>query len=101
MKAIKAQGMLNKGFFSINIYKIAIVLVAAVIAGYFGYTKVLANKTDTASAIQTVDVSRSTIVTSTSASGTVKALLSSDLYFRTSGWVNDVLVKVGDKVTKG
>ncbi|MBB2914724.1 macrolide-specific efflux system membrane fusion protein [Streptosporangium becharense] len=52
-------------------------------------------------AVRTVPVTRATVVASVSASGTVDSARKRSLGFASSGTVEKIYVKVGDKVTKG
>ncbi|GAA2872519.1 hypothetical protein GCM10010517_32940 [Streptosporangium fragile] len=52
-------------------------------------------------AVRTVPVTRTTVVASVSASGTVDSARTRSLGFGSSGTVEKIYVKVGDKVTKG
>ena len=100
MRTTKAFGVMSKKRLLSTPFMIGVIALASV-AGYLGYTKVFAKQADAASTIQSAEVTLGNITASITASGSIKALVSSNLAFRTNGWVDDVYVKVGDKVIKG
>jgi len=80
------------------IITVVIILVLAV-GGFFGYRYMTARAaTSSVSNLQTTPVTRGTITNTVSAAGTVRADQSTTLAWQTSGIVDKVEVKVGDKV---
>ncbi|SEG69413.1 membrane fusion protein, macrolide-specific efflux system [Thermomonospora echinospora] len=73
------------------------VLLAAAALSYTALT----GDGEQAAPARTATVSRGTLLASVSASGSVTSARTADLSFGTSGTVESIRVKVGDKVTKG
>jgi HlyD family secretion protein len=80
------------------IITVVVILILAV-GGFFGYRYMTARAaTSSVSNLQTTPVTRGTITQTVSAAGTVRADQSTTLAWQTSGIVDKVEVKVGDKV---
>lgn len=90
--------MFRKRAFWISL--IVLVLVAA--GGYAYYSTIyLPSQEPPAPTIATAEVRRGDLVVSVSGSGTLSPASEVDLGFRTGGYVDDVLVEVGDQVHEG
>ncbi|MBI2887181.1 MAG: efflux RND transporter periplasmic adaptor subunit [Chloroflexi bacterium] len=80
--------------------RIAAAAAVLVLAGTLAYTQVFAQKRSEPTG-QPVAVARGNLRLTVTGTGVVKALQASDLSFRSSGLVEEVMVKVGDGVKKG
>ncbi|GAA3547189.1 HlyD family efflux transporter periplasmic adaptor subunit [Nonomuraea rosea] len=67
----------------------------------FAYTQLGTGQSESETAVRTVSVSRGSVTASVSASGAVASSQSRSLSFGTSGTVEKIYVKAGDKVAKG
>lgn len=79
---------------------LAVVLAVTTAGGYVGYDR-LAPRPAAAARLNTADVTRGSIVSSVSATGSVAAPTQSKLSFRTGGRLAQLLVAVGDRVDEG
>ena len=79
---------------------IVIVLAGAGGYGYYRWRQTQASATQT-STLQTATVRQGNLVIRASGTGTLIAVTESDLVFGTSGKLESILVKVGDKVETG
>jgi HlyD family secretion protein len=79
---------------------LAAVLAVTTVGGYFGYER-LAPKPAAAARVVTADVTRGTIVSTVSATGSVAAPAQSKLTFKTNGKLAQLMVAVGDTVQEG
>lgn len=77
-----------------------VVIVVLAIAGAFGWQRLSASAASTSARVQTVPVTRGTLVATVNAAGNVSAPEEAALAFQTSGRVAKVAVKLGDKVKK-
>jgi HlyD family secretion protein len=78
------------------------VVLGAVGIGYYYYSRYLpAQRSSAAEAIQTARVRRGNLIIAVSGSGTLVPAAEVDLGFSSGGVVTDLLVNVGDRVTKG
>jgi RND family efflux transporter MFP subunit len=82
------------------IFLIVVVLAGAGGYGYYRWRQAQASVTQT-STLQTATVRQGDLVIRASGTGTLIAVTESDLVFSTSGKLESVLVKVGDKVEAG
>jgi len=82
------------------IFLIVVVLAGAGGYGYYRWRQAQASVTQT-STLQTATVRQGDLVIRTSGTGTLISVTESDLVFSTSGKLENVLVKVGDKVEAG
>lgn len=80
---------------------LALALLLSLPAGYVGYQRVQAATAPPPARFQTAQVQRGSITATISATGQVVPLAQAKLTFRGSGRVAEVLVKLGDQVTKG
>jgi HlyD family secretion protein len=82
------------------IFLIVVVLAGAGGYGYYRWHQAQASVTQT-STLQTATVRQGDLVIRASGTGTLIAVTESDLVFSTSGKLENILVKVGDKVEAG
>jgi len=82
------------------IFLIVVVLAGAGGYGYYRWRQAQASTTQT-STLQTATVRQGDLVIRASGTGTLIAVTESDLVFSTSGKLESILVKVGDKVEAG
>ena len=82
------------------IFLIVVVLAGAGGYGYYRWKQAQASSTQT-STLQTATVRQGDLVIRASGTGTLIAVTESDLVFGTSGKLENILVKVGDKVKAG
>src|SRR5688500_20013375 len=79
---------------------LAVVLAVTTAGGYVGYER-LAPRPAAAARLNTADVTRGSIISTVSASGSVAAPTQSKLSFRTCGRLAQLFVAVGDRVEEG
>ena len=79
---------------------LAAVLAVTTVGGYAGYGR-LAPKPAAAARLSTADVTRGSILSTVTATGSVAAPTQSKLSFRTSGRLAQLFVAVGDRVDEG
>jgi HlyD family secretion protein len=77
----------------------ALVLVA--VAGFFIWRQINLTGQELTAAVNTSTVRKGDITISATGSGTLTAVLSNDLGFPVDGYLGELFVRVGDKVTKG
>jgi HlyD family secretion protein len=79
---------------------VAVVLAVTTAGGYVGFER-LAPKPVAAARVNTADVTRGSIISTVSATGSVAAPTQSKLSFRTGGRLAQLFVAVGDRVEEG
>lgn len=95
---MKKLVVLFKWLFSNKIRTVLIILVL-IAASYFGYKNLVSK--NPAPTYQTAQVTKGTLVTSVTASGTITSANNINITTQASGLVNNVLVKNGDEVYQG
>jgi HlyD family secretion protein len=76
------------------------VLAVTTVGGYFGYAR-LAPQPAVAARVVTADVTRGSIMSTVSATGSVASPTQSKLAFKSGGRLTELLVAVGDNVDEG
>lgn len=84
-----------------QVLTLLVALVVAAAGGYLGYQRLFAPETAAAARVQTQPVRRGNLAATVNSTGTVQAVNTARLAFRSSGTIAEVLVKVGDPVTAG
>ena len=79
---------------------LAVVLAVTTAGGYVGYER-LAPRPAAAARLNTADVTRGSIISTVSATGSVAAPTQSKLSFRTGGRLAQLFIAVGDRVEEG
>lgn len=82
-------------------YWIAGIVLVLIVAGFFTYRALAAQRASATAAVQTATVQRGTLTSSLSSAGTVRTGQSAVITWQTSGKVGEVTVKLGDHVTAG
>jgi HlyD family secretion protein len=82
-------------------YWIAGIVLVLIVAGYFAYRALTAQRVSAAASVQTATVQRGTLTSSLSSAGTVRTGQSAVITWQTSGKVGEVNVKLGDHVSAG
>lgn len=84
-----------------QIIMLLVALAAASAGGFYGYTRFFTTETASAARVQTQAVRRGNLVATVSSTGTIQAISTARLAFKTGGTLAEVLVKVGDTVKAG